>query len=433
MVFSSREGTAFFIFCNRMSAWGIRTPARLYETVGNPDLRADPRIVFAELCGDPPDQFLVAEKELPRDKQLEIQKDPFSGLFQAEVINLQFRIQRTDQLLRERAPAFQFGILRGKRIAMEQQAHGHMAGDFDFRGFQCIVNLDHVAFFRIDFGVCGGEVAVRPVAVDDDVVDAADVSALQEPFADLVHQFPVGAFPEKRIDDFPHHLRPAENDEERHQQPGEAVHGDLGIYEAGDPTLLISNSGATVECVRLMPILKQFKSPTIALVGRPDSPMGQAADMVLDASVSSEADPLGIVPTNSTTVALAIGDALACALRLGAEAVLLRYPQISVFGAAYAAGGCYLVAFLLNLYYSIKERKNRIRIGGHALKFALLSAAAAGAAWPLRELSVFAALAAAAAVYLALSVPLRAFRPEEVRLAWRNRYDRTRRTWLQPR
>ncbi len=95
---------------------------------------------------------------------------------------------------------------------------------------------------------------------------------------------------------------------------GEAVHGDLGIYEAGDPTLLISNSGATVECVRLMPILKQFKSPTIALVGRPDSPMGQAADMVLDASVSSEADPLGIVPTNSTTVALAIGDALACAL-----------------------------------------------------------------------------------------------------------------------
>ena len=48
---------------------------------------------------------------------------------------------------------------------------------------------------------------------------------LQEPFADLVHQFPVGAFPEKRIDDFPHHLRPAENDEERHQQPGEAVHG----------------------------------------------------------------------------------------------------------------------------------------------------------------------------------------------------------------
>ena len=182
-----------------------------------------------------------------------------------------------------------------------------------------------------------------------------------------------------------------------------------------------------------------FPAPVCSLLFRLPAEEGETlARLVRILSLS--AVPLAAVQTLSACLTglgrskrAALSVALACALRLGAEAVLLRYPQISVFGAAYAAGGCYLVAFLLNLYYSIKERKNRIRIGGHALKFALLSAAAAGAAWPLRELSVFAALAAAAAVYLALSVPLRAFRPEEVRLAWRNRYDRTRRTWLQPR
>jgi len=94
----------------------------------------------------------------------------------------------------------------------------------------------------------------------------------------------------------------------------DAVHGDLGVYEAGDPTLLISNSGATVECVRLIPFLKQFKSPIIALIGKTDSPMGKAADIILDASISREADPLGIVPTSSALVAMALGDALACAL-----------------------------------------------------------------------------------------------------------------------
>ncbi len=94
----------------------------------------------------------------------------------------------------------------------------------------------------------------------------------------------------------------------------DAVHGDLGVYSAGDPTLLISNSGATVECLRLMPTLKQFKSPIIALIGKLDSPMGKSADIVLDASVVREADPLGIVPTSSAVLAMALGDALACAL-----------------------------------------------------------------------------------------------------------------------
>ncbi len=94
----------------------------------------------------------------------------------------------------------------------------------------------------------------------------------------------------------------------------DAVHGDLGVYEPGDPTLLISNSGATVECLRLIPILKNFNSTIIAMVGNVDSPMGRDCDIVLDVSSHGEADPLGIVPTNSTTLAMAMGDALACAL-----------------------------------------------------------------------------------------------------------------------
>ena len=94
----------------------------------------------------------------------------------------------------------------------------------------------------------------------------------------------------------------------------DAVHGDLGVYEPGDPTLMISNSGSTVECMRLIPTLRKFNSTIIALVGKTDSPMARDADIVLDASSGGEADPLGIVPTTSTTLTLAIGDALACAL-----------------------------------------------------------------------------------------------------------------------
>lgn len=94
----------------------------------------------------------------------------------------------------------------------------------------------------------------------------------------------------------------------------EALHGDLGIYHPGDPTILISKSGATDELLRLVPTLRGFHSPLIALIGNPRSRLAQAVDVVLDASVQREADPLGIVPTSSTTVALAIGDALAVVL-----------------------------------------------------------------------------------------------------------------------
>ena len=90
----------------------------------------------------------------------------------------------------------------------------------------------------------------------------------------------------------------------------EAVHGDLGIYAPGDPTILISKSGATEEMLRLIPILKEFNSPLIGILGNMKSPLVRQMDIVLDASVQKEADPLGIVPTSSTTLTLAIGDAI---------------------------------------------------------------------------------------------------------------------------
>jgi len=94
----------------------------------------------------------------------------------------------------------------------------------------------------------------------------------------------------------------------------EAIHGDLGVYQPGDPTIVLSKSGSTAEVLRLMPMFKKLESPVIAIVGNTDSPIASAADIVLDSSVESEADPLNLMPTTSSTVSLAIGDALAAAL-----------------------------------------------------------------------------------------------------------------------
>ena len=94
----------------------------------------------------------------------------------------------------------------------------------------------------------------------------------------------------------------------------EATHGDLGIYAPGDPTILISKSGSTTELVKLIPILKEFNSPLIGILGNMKSSLVDHMDIVLDASVSREVDPLGLVPTASTTLTLAIGDALAAVI-----------------------------------------------------------------------------------------------------------------------
>jgi arabinose-5-phosphate isomerase len=91
----------------------------------------------------------------------------------------------------------------------------------------------------------------------------------------------------------------------------EAGHGDLGMITTDDVVLLLSNSGETDELVSLIPHLKRQGAKLIALTGNEHSSLAQAADMHLDASVDSEACPLGLAPTASTTAALALGDALA--------------------------------------------------------------------------------------------------------------------------
>ncbi|NJL92899.1 MAG: KpsF/GutQ family sugar-phosphate isomerase [Anaerolineae bacterium] len=99
--------------------------------------------------------------------------------------------------------------------------------------------------------------------------------------------------------------------------PAEAVHGDLGLYTPGDPTILLSKSGTTSELLNLVPILHGFHSPLIAILGNPTSPLGQLVDVVVDASVQMEADLHNLAPTSSSTVAMAAGDAIAVLLMQG--------------------------------------------------------------------------------------------------------------------
>jgi arabinose-5-phosphate isomerase len=96
--------------------------------------------------------------------------------------------------------------------------------------------------------------------------------------------------------------------------PSEATHGDLGRIVKGDAVLAVSNSGDTEELLGLLPWLKRLAVPLLALTGQPRSPLAQAADVHVDVSVRTEACPLGLAPTASTTAALAMGDALSMAL-----------------------------------------------------------------------------------------------------------------------
>ncbi|MFC3285771.1 KpsF/GutQ family sugar-phosphate isomerase [Litchfieldella rifensis] len=96
--------------------------------------------------------------------------------------------------------------------------------------------------------------------------------------------------------------------------PAEAYHGDLGMFTRQDVAILISYSGETEEVIRLIPSLRHFAIKTIAVVGNPRSTLGRNADLVLDVSVEREACPNNLAPTTSTTVTLAMGDALAVAL-----------------------------------------------------------------------------------------------------------------------
>ncbi|MBI4873915.1 MAG: KpsF/GutQ family sugar-phosphate isomerase [Acidobacteria bacterium] len=94
----------------------------------------------------------------------------------------------------------------------------------------------------------------------------------------------------------------------------DAVHGDLGILAPGDPAILISKSGSTAELTRLLPALRELEAPLVGIIGNPNSRLAREVDIFLDASVDREASPAHPVPTASTTVAMALGDALAVAL-----------------------------------------------------------------------------------------------------------------------
>lgn len=96
--------------------------------------------------------------------------------------------------------------------------------------------------------------------------------------------------------------------------PGEASHGDLGMITQGDAVLALSNSGETTELSDVLAYTRRFAIPLIAITSRADSALGRAADVALVLPPSPEACPMGLAPTTSTTLALALGDALAVAL-----------------------------------------------------------------------------------------------------------------------
>lgn len=96
--------------------------------------------------------------------------------------------------------------------------------------------------------------------------------------------------------------------------PTEALHGDLGMISKEDTLLAISSSGESEELTKILPHIKRFDIPLIGLTGNEDSSLGRYADVFLDISVEREACPLGVAPTTSTTLTMALGDALAVTL-----------------------------------------------------------------------------------------------------------------------
>jgi arabinose-5-phosphate isomerase len=96
--------------------------------------------------------------------------------------------------------------------------------------------------------------------------------------------------------------------------PAEASHGDLGMILPGDAILALSNSGETAELADIVAHVRRFGLPLVAITARPDSTLAQAADVALLLPQSAEACPMGLAPTTSTTMQMALGDALAVAL-----------------------------------------------------------------------------------------------------------------------
>jgi arabinose-5-phosphate isomerase len=96
--------------------------------------------------------------------------------------------------------------------------------------------------------------------------------------------------------------------------PADALHGDLGMLARGDSVLAVSYGGETEEIIELLEALKRLEAPLLTLTGMINSTLAKASDVVLDVSVREEACSLNLAPTASTTVAMAVGDALAVSL-----------------------------------------------------------------------------------------------------------------------
>jgi arabinose-5-phosphate isomerase len=96
--------------------------------------------------------------------------------------------------------------------------------------------------------------------------------------------------------------------------PADALHGDLGMLARGDSVLAVSYGGETEEIIQLLEALKRLEAPLITLTGKVTSTLAKASDVALDVSVREEACSLNLAPTASTTVAMAVGDALAVSL-----------------------------------------------------------------------------------------------------------------------
>ncbi len=109
--------------------------------------------------------------------------------------------------------------------------------------------------------------------------------------------------------------------------PLEALHGDIGIIEEGDTAVFLSKSGTTKELLEILPFFKKKNIPVIVLAGKVDSLLARAGAVIIDASVEQEACPLNLAPMSSTTVALALGDALAAGIMLIKEVGLKEFAE----------------------------------------------------------------------------------------------------------
>ena len=141
--------------------------------------------------------------------------------------------------------------------------------------------------------------------------------------------------------------------------PTEGLHGDLGIVAEGDCILAISHTGNTEELIRLIPSLKTRKARILALCGHPESRLVKSADAWIDSGISQEACPHNLAPTSSTTLALALGDAIAVSLMrlrgFDAQAFALNHPGGSL--------GARLTLTVADLMHPISESVSALSSG----------------------------------------------------------------------